>query len=97
MALDETLMNRNMLDAMKTARNAMHVENPDAMIEKVEQTQEDIAEALELQQEMTDLMSRPLVDYDEDELEAELAELDDEVMDGGLLYGGMRMNMNKSM
>merc|ERR1712088_734155 len=82
-----TLMNRNMINAMTVAKDAMHIENADAMLDQVEQTQEDIQEALDLQREFNDLMGTPLIDYDEDELEQELAGLDDEIMDDGLLYG----------
>merc|ERR1712154_46626 len=56
MALDETLMNRNMLNVMTVAKDAMHIEDADAMLDQVEQTQEDIQEALDLQREFNDLM-----------------------------------------
>jgi len=96
MALDETLMNRNMLNVMTVAKDAMHIENADAMLDQVEQTQEDIQEALDLQREFNDLMGTPLIDYDQDELEQELAELDDEWMDDGLLYApNKQKNKNK--
>eukprot|EP01084_Bolivina_argentea_P016963 31677_1 len=94
MALDESLMNRNMLNAMQTARNALQIDNPDDMLDTVEQTQEDIQEALDLQQEFNDLMGTPLINYDEDELEQELAELNDELLDDGLLYGNKNINKN---
>merc|ERR1719382_1198088 len=87
MTLEESLMNQNMVDAMKVARDAMQTENTEDLLNEIEETQEDIKEALELQREFDDLMSAPLVDFDDDELEAELAELDDEVRDNGLIYG----------
>merc|ERR1712087_837768 len=93
---DETLMNRNMLNVMTVAKDAIHIENADAMLDQVEQTQEDIQEALDLQREFNDLMGTPLIDYDQDELEQELAELDDEWMDDGLLYApNKQKNKNK--
>eukprot|EP01083_Nonionella_stella_P092898 260195_1 len=97
MALDETLMNRNMMNAMNVARNAMHIENPDLLMDEVQQTQEDIQEALDLQQEFNDLMGTSFVQYDEDELEAELNELDDDMMDDGLLYNSQNRKINKKM
>merc|ERR1712154_166170 len=52
--------------------------------------------ALDLQREFNDLMGTPLIDYDQDELEQELAELDDEWMDDGLLYApNKQKNKNK--
>merc|ERR1739842_242903 len=65
----------------------MYIENPDKMIEQVEEIQEDLQEAMDMQKEFADLLSTPLIDFDEDELEAELAELDDEIQNDGLLYG----------
>ena len=76
MALDETLMNRNMMDALKVSSQAIKVQNPDEMIEEVEDAQAQIEEGLELQKELNELMGTPLIDYDEDELEQELLELD---------------------
>merc|ERR1712129_40303 len=67
--------------------DAMYIENPDKMIEQVEETQEDLQEAMDIQKEFADLLSAPLIDFDQDELEAELAELDDDIRDDGLLYG----------
>eukprot|EP01084_Bolivina_argentea_P011743 21974_1 len=59
MALYESLMNRNMLDAMQTARNALQIDNQYDMLYTVEQKQEDIQEALDLQQEINDKMGTP--------------------------------------
>eukprot|EP01083_Nonionella_stella_P014242 40059_1 len=93
MTLDETLMNRSMVDAMTVARDAMTVENPDDMMDQVEDLQEGIAEAIEIQNEFNKLMGTPLIDYDEDELEQELAELDQ--LDAMDLNLDLNVNKNK--
>merc|ERR1711902_97750 len=89
-------MNKNTMNAMKIARDAMGVENPDKMIEEVEEVQEDLQEAMDIQKEFADLLSAPLVDYDENELNAELAELDDEMRDDGLVYGHVGVDVRKA-
>merc|ERR1719203_1709772 len=93
MALDESLMNANMMDVMKIARDAIKIENAEVLINEAEENMEDIKEAMELQEELNNLLSSPLVDFDDDELENELAELDDEVRDNGLIYG--RIDVDK--
>merc|ERR1712048_1019352 len=58
--------------------------------------QEDLQEAMDIQKEFADLLSAPLVDYDEDELNAELAEMGDEMRDDGLVYGHVGVDVRKA-
>eukprot|EP00486_Rosalina_sp_Unknown_P015660 CAMPEP_0201594800 /NCGR_PEP_ID=MMETSP0190_2-20130828/191999_1 /ASSEMBLY_ACC=CAM_ASM_000263 /TAXON_ID=37353 /ORGANISM="Rosalina sp." /LENGTH=359 /DNA_ID=CAMNT_0048054545 /DNA_START=427 /DNA_END=1507 /DNA_ORIENTATION=- len=84
-------MNAKQMEAMKTATIELKKAAKESDLEKAEELHEDIAEAMELQREFNDLLAEPLIDYDDEELEQQLRELDDEVMDDGLIYG----NMNK--
>jgi len=84
MTLEESAMNQHMMDSMKVSAAAMQVNNPEQMIAEVEEVQETIEENMELQQEISDMLNAPLVQFDDDELEAELAEL--EASTGNLNY-----------
>ena len=89
MTLEESIMNKLTVDAMRAGANAMKHDNPDQLIEDVENVQADIEDALDLQKDINDLLSQPIGDvYDDDEL---LGELDD-LMDDDLLYGDHNKN-----
>merc|ERR1711971_1328618 len=83
MSLDDMLMNLGMLEATKNANKAMKGvmgDDPDKMLEEAEQTQEDIQEAMELNNELAAIMGAPLVDFSEDDEEM-LAAFEEEMMD----------------
>jgi hypothetical protein len=94
MALDETLTNKNMLETMGHVNQALNAINVEQQLEQAEELQDTIVEAMDDQQQLSKILSTPLVDFDEDELADELAELD-ELNDDGLLYGAHYRNLKQ--
>ncbi|XP_014877538.1 charged multivesicular body protein 4b-like [Poecilia latipinna] len=73
---------------MGFAAKAMKAAHENMDIDKVDDLMADITEQQELAQEISDVISRPVgfgEDYDEDELMAELEELEQEELDKNLL------------
>ena len=63
---------------MKTSANAMKATVKEADLDKADELMEDINEAMDQVNEMNEAMSQPLGQmHDDDELEAELAELEE--------------------
>merc|ERR1712228_127106 len=78
MALEDAHLNKETLKAMKTSANAMKATVKEADLDKADELMEDINEAMDQVNEMNEAMSQPLGQMmDDDELEAELAELDE--------------------
>merc|ERR1712060_1025443 len=78
MALEDAHLNKETLKAMKTSANAMKATVKEADLDKADELMEDINEAMDQVNEMNEAMSQPLGQVmDDDELEAELAELEE--------------------
>ncbi|KAG7229546.1 hypothetical protein INR49_004482 [Caranx melampygus] len=87
-ALENANTNTEVLKNMGFAAKAMKAAHEHMDIDKVDDLMADINEQQELAQEISDVISRPVgfgEDYDEDELMAELEELEQEELDKNLL------------
>nr|XP_046240944.1 charged multivesicular body protein 4b [Scatophagus argus] len=87
-ALENANTNTEVLKNMGFAAKAMKSAHANMDIDKVDDLMADITEQQELAQEISDVISRPVgfgEDYDEDELMAELEELEQEELDRNLL------------
>ncbi|KAJ8257979.1 hypothetical protein GJAV_G00191800 [Gymnothorax javanicus] len=87
-ALENANTNTEVLKNMGLAAVAMKHAHDNMDIDKVDELMQDITEQQELAQEVADLISKPVgfgEDYDEDELMAELEELEQEELDQNLL------------
>ncbi|KAI3369692.1 hypothetical protein L3Q82_024537 [Scortum barcoo] len=90
-ALENANTNTEVLKNMGYAAKAMEAAHGNMDIDKVDDLMADITEQQELAQEISDAISRPIgfgEDYDEDELMAELEELEQEELDKNLLEVG---------
>ncbi|KAM7532930.1 hypothetical protein Aperf_G00000122954 [Anoplocephala perfoliata] len=79
-ALDSALMNKNILDTMKTVNTAMRNIHKDMNVDKVHDLMDDVNEQQEIANEIADAISMPtgFNQYDEDELLQELEALTEE-------------------
>jgi len=78
MTLEDAYLNKETFSAMQTSAQAMRSAINDSDMERADELMEDINEAMDQVHEMNDAMSQPLgAVMDEDELEAELAELEE--------------------
>ncbi|XP_056241365.1 charged multivesicular body protein 4b [Seriola aureovittata] len=87
-ALENANTNTEVLKNMGYAAKAMKAAHENMDIDKVDDLMADITEQQEVAQEISDVISRPVgfgEDYDEDELMAELEELEQEELDKNLL------------
>ncbi|XP_041807054.1 charged multivesicular body protein 4b [Chelmon rostratus] len=87
-ALENANTNTEVLKNMGYAAKAMKAAHENMDIDKVDDLMADITEQQEVAQEISDVISRPIgfgEDYDEDELMAELEELEQEELDRNLL------------
>ncbi|XP_073324339.1 charged multivesicular body protein 4b [Pagrus major] len=87
-ALENANTNTEVLKNMGYAAKAMKAAHENMDIDKVDDLMADITEQQEVAQEISDVISRPVgfgEDYDEDELMAELEELEQEELDKDLL------------
>lgn len=87
-ALENANTNTEVLKNMGYAAKAMKAAHENMDIDKVDDLMADITEQQEVAQEISDVISRPIgfgEDYDEDELMAELEELEQEELDKNLL------------
>ncbi|XP_029948501.1 charged multivesicular body protein 4b-like [Salarias fasciatus] len=87
-ALENANTNTEVLKNMGFAADAMKAAHGHMDINKVDDLMADITEQQEIAQEISDVISRPVgfgEDYDEDELMAELEELEQEELDKNLL------------
>ncbi|XP_013872202.1 charged multivesicular body protein 4b [Austrofundulus limnaeus] len=87
-ALENANTNTEVLKNMGFAAKAMKAAHENMDIDKVDDLMADITEQQELAQEISDVISRPVgfgEEYDEDDLMAELEELEQEELDKNLL------------
>ncbi|XP_051950209.1 charged multivesicular body protein 4c-like [Xyrauchen texanus] len=87
-ALENANTNTEVLKNMGFAAKAMKTAHENMDIDKVDDLMQDITEQQELAQEISDAISRPVGfgdEFDEEELEAELEELEQEEMDKNML------------
>ncbi|XP_041638897.1 charged multivesicular body protein 4b [Cheilinus undulatus] len=87
-ALENANTNTEVLKNMGYAAKAMKAAHENMDIDKVDDLMAEITEQQEVAQEISDVISRPVgfgEDYDEDELMAELEELEQEELDQNLL------------
>ncbi|XP_063076458.1 charged multivesicular body protein 4b [Engraulis encrasicolus] len=87
-ALENANTNTEVLKNMGFAAKAMKAAHENMDIDKVDDLMQDITEQQEIAQEISDAISRPVgfgEDFDEDELNAELEELEQEELDKNLL------------
>ncbi|XP_006012406.1 charged multivesicular body protein 4b [Latimeria chalumnae] len=90
-ALENATTNTEVLKTMSEAANAMKVAHENMDIDKVDDLMADITEQQEIAQEISDAISRPVGfgdDVDEDELLAELEEMEQEDLEKELLRVG---------
>lgn len=86
MAIEGASANLEAMQAMKTGASAMKTINQGMSIDQVEDTMDDIQEQMDISNEISDAIARPLGDaYDETELEDELAALEEESLNDQLL------------
>ncbi|XP_049895412.1 charged multivesicular body protein 4b [Epinephelus moara] len=87
-ALENANTNTEVLKNMSIAAKAMEAAHQHMDINKVDELMADITEQQEVAQEISDVISRPIgfgEEYDEDELMAELEDLEQEELDKNLL------------
>lgn len=95
-ALENANTNTEVLKNMGFAAKAMKAAHENMDIDKVDDLMAEITEQQEVAQEISDVISRPVgfgEDYDEDELMAELEELEQEDLDKNLLEIGGTDNL----
>eukprot|EP00128_Syssomonas_multiformis_P011788 Colp12_sorted_trinity150504_noHs@31679 len=91
MAIESANVNLEAMKAMKEGADAMKSIHKDINIDKVDKTMDDIRDQMDIANEITDAIAQPVgfgVDFDDDELAAELdaleqAELDEQLLDVG--------------
>jgi len=78
MALEDAHLNKETLKAMKTSANAMKATVKETDLDKADELMEDMNEQMDMIQEMNEAMANPIGQIiDDDELEAELNELEE--------------------
>lgn len=89
-SIETANINKETLDAMKGAQQAMKKIHGDLSIEKVDQTMEDLREQHAIGEEIAEALTQgnSMQGVDEDELEDELAELQQEELDNKMLKTG---------
>ena len=89
-SIETANINKETLDAMKGAQQAMKKIHGDLSIEKVDQTMEDLREQHAIGEEIADALTQgnSMQGVDEDELDEELAELQQEELDNKMLKTG---------
>ncbi|KAK9721148.1 ESCRT-III subunit protein snf7, variant 2 [Basidiobolus ranarum] len=88
MAIESANVNLETMNAMKAGSDAMKNIHGKLDIDKVDSTMDEIREQMDLANEISDAISQPVgfgYDMDEDELNAELEELEQEELDSKLL------------
>lgn len=89
-SIETANINKETLDAMKNAQKAMKAIHGGLTIEKVDQTMEDLREQHAVGEEIAEALTQGAVGsgIDEDELDEELAELQQEELDNKMLKTG---------
>jgi len=86
MALESAAPNREILQVMKSGKDALQQAVHDTDIDKVEDVMEDINESIQVSEEFGEALSQPIgAPIDETDLEHELEEMESEMMDEDLL------------
>ncbi|KAJ2511199.1 ESCRT-III subunit protein snf7 [Coemansia sp. RSA 1939] len=88
MTIEAANVNLETMKAMQTGAEAMKGIHKDLNVDKVDETMDEIREQMDLANEISDAISQPQLfgaELDEDELNAELEELEQEVLDKKLL------------
>ncbi|KAJ2558273.1 ESCRT-III subunit protein snf7 [Coemansia sp. RSA 1933] len=88
MAIEATNVNLETMKAMQRGAEAMKGIHKDLNVDKVDETMDEIREQMDLANEISDAISQPQMfgaEMDEDELNAELEELEQEELDKKLL------------
>ncbi|KAJ3259085.1 ESCRT-III subunit protein snf7 [Boothiomyces macroporosus] len=94
MAIENANVNLETMNAMAAGAAAMKAIHGKMNIDKVDDTMDDIREQMDLANEISDAISQPVglgIDYDEDELNKELEDLEQEDLDAKLLDTGISM------
>jgi len=95
MTLEDAHLNKQTMQAMQTSAKVMKATVQEADLDKADELMEDINEAMDQVNEMNEAMSQPLGQVmDEDELEAELAELEE--LEADELLNAMPTTSNKA-
>ena len=87
-ALESSTTNTNVLKTMNEAAQALKSAHNQINVDKIHETIEDIGEQLDVAQEISEAISNPISygqDVDDDDLLAELEELEKEIVDKALL------------
>ncbi|OWB58745.1 hypothetical protein B5S28_g4819 [[Candida] boidinii] len=85
-AIESANLNLETMKAMKQGAKAMKQIHGDFNVDKVDETMDDIREQVDLSEEISDAISRPLgQEIDDDELEDELAALQQEEIDNKMI------------
>jgi len=99
MGLEEAMMNKETVAAMKTGASAMKQATAETNIEEIDDMNDDLAEAMDAQAEINEALNNPIMDdFDEDDLMEELnmlEELEAEEMMGDLPTISVPSNHNK--
>lgn len=87
LAIESAMFNNEMVDSVKNAESAMKKLKTTQSIDTIENTIDNIQECIEDQKEIGDILSRPLTsdDIDDDELLAELEDLEQAELDLNML------------
>eukprot|EP00735_Rhodelphis_limneticus_P008270 TRINITY_DN2114_c0_g1::TRINITY_DN2114_c0_g1_i1::g.12780::m.12780 TRINITY_DN2114_c0_g1::TRINITY_DN2114_c0_g1_i1::g.12780 ORF type:complete len:260 (+),score=62.55,sp/Q5XGW6/CHM4B_XENLA/41.05/3e-34,Snf7/PF03357.16/5.1e-45,Snf7/PF03357.16/7.7e+03,MutS_III/PF05192.13/0.37 TRINITY_DN2114_c0_g1_i1:99-782(+) len=88
MVLENVNIQKDVFSAFSEGARAMQRVNKDLSIDKVDEIMEDVREQMDVAQEISNALAEPMgfgQDLDEDELEAELAELEGEIVDEQML------------
>jgi len=86
MALESAASNKEIFDVMRAGKDALKVATASTDVDKVADVMEDIAESIQMNDEVNEQMAQPIgPQVDEDELNAELEEMENELMDQQLL------------
>ncbi|KAJ1911030.1 ESCRT-III subunit protein snf7 [Mycoemilia scoparia] len=91
MAIESAAVNLETMEAMRQGAEAMKTIHKDLTTEKVDKTMEDIEEQMDLANEISEAISQPQFAngaMDEDELAAELEEMEQQALDKQLLGAG---------
>jgi charged multivesicular body protein 4 len=76
-ALAEQITNMQVINAFSAAGDALNAMQVQKQVEETENVMEEIQEQRDLANELGDILNRPVLEFDEDELEQELRALDD--------------------
>lgn len=86
MALENAASNKDLLSAMQGAGSALRASIQESDVENVSEVMDNITDSIQLADELSDAMAQPIGPVmDEDELTAELEQLESEMLDDDLL------------